>query len=286
MKFTLKEDGKRFIVITLASVLMALNLNTFVQSGGLYPGGVTGLTVLILRVIKMMTGRDVSYTVVNLLLNLFPIYLGFRYVGKKLTIYSLYVITLTSVLADLIPNFTLTSDILLISIFGGLIGGTATVMCLVMNANTGGTDFIALFLSERKGIESWNIILGINVVILSAAGLLFGWDKALYSIIYQFVCTQIIHTFYTRYQQMTLFIVTNLPKEVCAAINEISHHGATIMHGEGAYQDVERAIVYSIVAREEYKKVMKKVKETDPKAFINSIRTEQLSGGFYRRPTE
>lgn len=286
MKFTLKEDGKRFIVITLASVLMALNLNTFVHTGGLYPGGATGLTVLILRVVRMMTGRNISYTVVNLLLNLVPIYIGFRYIGKKLTLYSLYVIALTSVLADLIPNYEVTSDILLISIFGGLIGGVASVMCLTMNANTGGTDFIALFLSERKGIESFNTILAINVVILSAAGLLFGWDKALYSIIYQFVCTQVIHTFYTRYQQMTLFIVTNKPKEVSAAISEMSHHGATIMHGEGAFHDAKRAIVYSVVAREEYKKVMKKVKETDSKAFINSIRTEQLSGGFYRRPTE
>ena len=75
----------------------------------------------------------------------------------------------------------------------------------------------------------------IGFVILGAAGLMFGWDKALYSIIFQYVSTQMIHLLYRGFQQMTLFIVTDKPKEVCEAIYRISHHGATIMEGEGSY---------------------------------------------------
>ena len=69
-------------------------------------------------------------------------------------------------------------------------------LCLFGNATTGGTDFIAIFLSERKGMDAWNIVLGLNVLILGAAGYLFGWDKALYSIIYQYASTQVLHTLY------------------------------------------------------------------------------------------
>lgn len=80
-------------------------------------------------------------------------------------------------------------------------------------------------------MDAWNIILGINVVIIGIAGLLFGWDKALYSIIFQYCSTQVLHALYKRYQKETLFIVTNHPKEVCEEIGRLTNHGATILEG-------------------------------------------------------
>ena len=286
MTFDLKKDGKRIIVICIASVIMAINTKTFVRTGGLYPGGVMGLTILIQAIFENFLHITVPYTVVNLLLNMLPIYIGFRFIGKKFTLYSCLMIVLNSVLTDIIPVYIITYDTLLISIFGGMISGVAISMCLMMNATTGGTDFLAIYLSEKKGVESWNLILGINAVIISLAGLLFGWDKALYSIIYQFASTQVLHTLYKRYQKQTLFIVTNKPKDVCAAINAVSQHGATILEGEGSYEHCERDVVYSVVSREESKEVVRAVKEADTGAFVNAIRTEELFGRFYQRPTE
>ncbi len=286
MTFDLKKDGKRIIVICIASVIMAVNTKTFVRTGGLYPGGVMGLTILIQAIFENFLHVTIPYTVVNLLLNMLPIYIGFRFIGKKFTLYSCLMIVLNSVLTDIIPAYIITYDTLLISIFGGMISGVAISMCLMMNATTGGTDFLAIYLSEKKGVESWNLILGINAVIISLAGLLFGWDKALYSIIYQFASTQVLHTLYKRYQKQTLFIVTNKPKDVCAAINAVSQHGATIMEGVGSYEHCERDVVYSVVSREESKEVVRAVKEADASAFVNAIRTEELFGRFYQRPTE
>lgn len=286
MKFDLKEDGKRILVICLASVLMAVNIKTFVQTGGLYPGGVTGLTILIQRAAEMFFHISVPYTPVNLLLNAIPIYIGFRYIGKKFTLYSCLMILISGVLTDVIPAMAITSDILLISIFGGMISGMAISLCLLMDATTGGTDFIAIFLSDRKGMDSWNLILGINVVILSLAGLLFGWDKALYSIIFQFASTQVLHTLYKKYQRQTLFIVTNREKEVCEVISQVSHHGATILEGRGSFESKERNLVYSVVSGAESKKVVREVKKLDPGAFINVIKTDELSGRFYQKPTD
>lgn len=286
MHFDIKKDGKRIIVICIASLIMAVNIKTFVRAGGLYPGGATGLTILIQAIAERFFNVTIPYTAVNLLLNIVPIYIGFRFIGKKFTLYSCLMIILTGVLTDVIPGFVITYDTLLISIFGGMINGFIISLCLLMNATTGGTDFIAIFLSEKKGVDSWNFILGFNVLILFAAGMLFGWDKALYSIIYQYASTQVLHMIYTRYQKQTLFIVTNKPKEVCKAINTVSMHGATILEGKGSYEQHERDIVYSVVSKEESKRVIRAVKEVDEKAFVNALRTEELSGRFYQKPAE
>ncbi len=286
MKFSIKEDGKRIFVIIIASLILATNINTFVQTGGLFPGGATGLTLLIQRISELFFHRSIPYTAVNLILNAVPVYIGFRFIGKKFTLYSCLMILLTGVFTDLIPAHIITYDTLLISIFGGMINGLVISLCLAMNATTGGTDFIAIFLSEKKGMDSWNIILVFNTLVLAVAGILFGWDKALYSIIFQFVSTQALHVLFKKYQQETLFIVTNRPREICAAISAVSNHGATVLEGEGSYDHCERNVVYSVVSSAESKRVIQAVRKVDPSAFINAIRTEQLSGRFYQKPAE
>lgn len=286
MKTEAKESIKKILVICFASFLMALNIKSFVRTGGLYPGGATGLALLIQRAADMFLHITIPYTIVNILLNAIPVYIGFRFIGKKFTMYSCLMIVLTSVLTDIIPGYAITYDTLLISIFGGLINGFVIGLCLHMNATTGGTDFIAIYLSEKKEIDSWNVVLGINVVILAAAGVLFGWDKALYSIIFQYTSTQVVHILYRKYQHETLFIVTNKATEVYEVISKMSNHGATIMEGEGSYELQERKIVYSVVSSAQSKSIIREVKKADPHAFVNAIKTEQIAGRFYQKPNE
>ena len=166
MTFDLKKDGKRIVVICIASLIMAINTKTFVRTGGLYPGGVMGLTILIQAIFENFLGIQIPFTLVNLLLNTLPIYIGFRFIGKKFTLYSCLMIVLNSVLTDIIPANVITYDTLLISIFGGMISGFSISLCLMMNATTGGTDFLAIYLSEKKGVDSWNLVLGVNAVII------------------------------------------------------------------------------------------------------------------------
>ena len=85
---------------------------------------------------------------------------------------------------------------------------------------------------------------------------------------------------------VSIFVVTNHPQEISNAIAEVSNHGATILEGEGSYEHCERYVVYSVVSSAESEKVIKAVRETDPQAFINAIRTEQVSGRFYQKPAE
>lgn len=286
MKQKIKSEGIRILTICVASLVMATNIKTFVQTGGMIPGGATGLTLLIQRSMQTFLQLYIPYTVINVILNAIPVYIGFRYIGKKFTLYSCLMIFLTGIFTDLIPATPVTYDILLISIFGGIINGFAISLCLRVDATSGGTDFIAIFFSQKTGRDSFNLILGINTIIIALGGLIFGWDIALYSIIYQYASTQVLHLLYKNYQQQTLFIVTNKAAAVCEAISNISHHGATIMKGEGSYEGHERSVVYSVVSSYECQKVISAIKKVDEKAFINAIKTEEIQGSFYHKPKD
>lgn len=234
MEKNVSKEVKRIIICCIASCIIAVNIRTFVRTGGLFPGGANGLTLLIQSIFDRYLHITIPYTAINVLLNAIPVYIGFRFIGKKFTLCSCLVIFLTGFLTDSLPAYTITSDILLISIFGGLINGFAISLCLKCDATTGGTDFISIFLSRRKGIDAFNIILGFNVVILAIAGLLFGWDKALYSMIFQYTSTQVLHLLYKQYQKQTLFIVTNKAEAISQLIYDTTVHGATIIDCEGA----------------------------------------------------
>ncbi len=275
---------RQLIVIIAASLIMAININTFVSTGGLFPGGATGLTLLIQRSFAKFLNVSVPYTPLNLAINAVPVYIGFRFIGKKFTGSSLLVIALSSVLTDLLPSYVITYDTLLISIFGGIINGFAISMCLRNDTTTGGTDFISIFISQKTGRDSFNAILGMNVVILVVAGLLFGWDKALYSIIFQFATTQVEHVMYRDYQQVTLLIITKIPYEICEMIYSETDHGGTIIDGIGSHEKNDRKIVYSVIGASEQDSMIKKIKQVDPNAFCNAIRTEKIAGKFYLHP--
>ncbi|MCR5670953.1 MAG: YitT family protein, partial [Butyrivibrio sp.] len=235
IKNTLIRDGLRLVVVLFAAFLMAVNIQTFINAGGLYPGGATGLSIIIQRIALKYFGVSLPYSPINIIMNAIPVYIGFRYIGKKFTLFSMIMVLANGFFVDLLPTHVITHDVLLISVFGGLINAVAITICLEVDATSGGTDFISIFLSQKKGIDAFPYILAGNTVLLIIAGLLFGWDKALYSMIFQYVSTVGLHTLYRTYQQRTLFVITDKPDEVCARIYEICNHGATLINGEGSY---------------------------------------------------
>ena len=284
LQINYKKEIKTILALTLASCIIAFNLKSFVQTGGLFPGGFSGLTILIQRIFEMFFDLHIPYSVLYLPLNLVPAFIGFKFISVRFTLYSFYVVALSGVLTDLFPTFTITYDTLLIAIFGGILNAVAISICLIFEASGGGTDFISIYFSEKKGIDAWNYIFAANVVILVTAGILFGFDKALYSIIYQYTSTQVIQMMFKRYQKDTLLIITELPGAVYGKIREITHHDATLIEATGCFEGAPRNILYSVIGREQVDKVIAAIKEIDPKAFINVINTEQINGRFYKKP--
>ena len=286
LKEALKKDVVRFTVVLLAAFVMAFNINFFVNAGGLYPGGATGLTIIIQRIAQKYFSVVIPFTPINVILNAVPVYIGFRFIGKRFTLFSMIMVVANGIFVDLLPHFAFTNDELLAAVFGGLLNAVAITMCLNVDATSGGTDFISIFLSQKKGIDAFPYILAGNTVILAIAGYLFGWDKALYSMIFQFVTTTALHTLYRTYQQKTLFIITDVPDQVCSLIYNTCRHGATLIDGEGSFAHKNKKIVYSIVSASDTRKLIPKIKELDPGAFINSVRTEEITGNFYMRPRD
>lgn len=276
----------RIIIVIIASLLYAWNLCCFAKSADLLPGGISGVSLLLQHIIKSIFHVTVPYSVFNILLNLFPVYIGFRYIGKKFTLYSILTILLSSIFVDILPDYIFTTDVLLISIFGGLINGFAIALCLNVGTTTGGTDFISIYMSQQKGMDAWNYILFGNVIILLIAGAMFGWSIALYSIIYQFCSTQIIQMLYKRYQKETLFIISNKADEIYHLIKDTTNHDATLFHGIGCYEAKEKEMIYSVINTDARRQLIPLIHSVDPHAFINVVKTEELAGRFHDIPND
>lgn len=283
----LKEFLVRVLTITLSSLIVAVNFKSFVSAGDLFPGGFTGLTRLIQRCAIEFAGVELPFAPINLAFNAVPALISYKLVGKRFTLYSCLSIVLTSIFTDLVPPLNITEDVLLICIFGGMINGFAISLCLGVRATSGGTDFIAIALSERKNVDAWSYIFCGNVVMLLVAGYLFGWDRALYSMLFQYAHTQVVRMLDPDGRRATLLIVTGRESAggVCAQIQD-THHTATLIEGVGLYNGDPCVMIYSVVSDSEVRTLARKIRQSDPKAFVNVLRTERVVGKFYRRPKD
>ncbi|MCL2831839.1 MAG: YitT family protein [Treponema sp.] len=286
---------KRLVLVLAGAVLMALNINTFVSQGNLIPGGFTGLALLIQKICLQYGSLHVPFSILLFILNSVPAVICFKFVGKKFTAYSCLMILVCGLLTDWMPQAKITvliinairlQDTLLSAVFGGILNAVATALCLYADASGGGTDFIAIIISEKYRMDSWNQIFAGNCIILAVAAFLFSLDRALYSIIFQYVTTVSISVLYKGYQQKTLFVITDKPDEISALIYRMTNHGATTFEGLGKYENAKRVMLYSVVAANEVDHLIKGIKEIDYAAFINIIKTEQLNGRFYIRPKD
>jgi len=282
--------AKRLALVTLGAALMAFNINTFVKAGELIPGGFTGLTVLIQKIGSEYFGIAVPFSLVLYALNIFPAVICFRAVGKKFTLYSILMVAVCGLLADCMPHmfidFIQLHDTLLAAVFGGILNAVAILLCLYAGATSGGSDFIAIYISEKYKRDAWNYIFAGNCVILGVTACLFPLDKVLYSIIFQFTATIVLNSLYRAYQQKTLLIVTGRPDEVYALIRERTHHATTAITGKGLFNAQDRVILYSVVYSDEVAPLIKEIHAADPSAFINVIKTEQINGRFYKKPMD
>jgi uncharacterized membrane-anchored protein YitT (DUF2179 family) len=287
---TILIKAKRLLLIILGSVLMAFNLNTFVHAGGLIPGGFTGLTLLLQEIFLRFANTHIPFSIILYILNAIPAIICFRFIGKRFALYSCLMIFLSGLLTDWMPPMFIEMiqlhDTLLSAVFGGLLNAVSISLCLRAGATSGGTDFIAIFISEKYRRDSWNYIFAGNCVILAIAAFLFALDKALYSVIFQFTTTMAMSALYKGYQQKTLFIITAEPDAVYQIIRDKTNHGATSFKGFGYYQKTDRTMLYSVVAANEVADVIRAIKVVDPNAFINVLKTEHLNGRFFMRPKD
>lgn len=275
-----KKDIPNFFMIIISAIVYSIGFVLFVKSGNLFPGGVTGISRL------LSLNFNISFSIIYFLLNTIITLVVMKNIGPKFLVYSVLWYTLTSILTTAIKLPGITEDMLLISVFGGIVCGLASVIALRANGSGGGTDFIAIDLSIKLNRPSWNYIFILNVCVLMIAGYLYGWNTALYSVIFQFVSTQVVNSLHHRYTSSRIQVVTDKPNEISSAIFEICDHGITIVPCEGAYSHSKHSILLMTVNTYQLKAVEKRIVEIDPKAFLTIDTVKRVIGNYHQEPLE
>lgn len=281
-----KKDIKNIVLVFIGAILSAIGLNVFVASKDLLPSGFTGVAILIVRIAHEFFNINMSFSIVYLLLNFFPAIFVYKYIGRKFTILSVLHIVLVSFFTSIIPHVAITDDTLIVCIFGGIFVGSGTLTSLKANACSGGTDFIAMYISQRYNRSVWNYVFLFNVMLLIISGVLFGVEPALYSIIYQFTNTQIVNTFHDRYHLRALTIITKMPNEVSEAIFNCSRRGITEWSAKGKYANTNQSVLYMVVGADEVSRIIKGIRKVDTHVFISDVKINQVVGNFYQKPFE
>ncbi len=281
-----KKDLKKLIMVITGAFLTSIGLNVFVASKNLLPSGFTGVATLLVRVASEFFNVNLSFSAIYLILNFIPALFVYKYIGRKFTIFSILHVVLVSLFTLLIPYIEITDDTLLVCVFGGIFQGGGTLLSLKANACSGGTDFIAMYMSQRYNRSVWNYVLVFNCMLLVTSGILFDVEPALYSIIYQFTNTTIVNTFHDRYHLRALTIITKEPDLVSEEIFKITRRGITEWEALGKYNETKQNVLYLVVSAEEANRIVKGITTADPHAFITDVKVHRVVGNFYQKPFE
>lgn len=198
------------VAVIASSFLQTYAIKVFVEPANLLSSGFTGVAILIDRITSLY-GFNFSTSLGLIVLNVPVAILCFKSIGKKFVISSLCQVFLTSFLLRICTFPPLFNDVILNVFFGGFVYGMSTVIALRGNTSSAGTDFIALYVSNKMGKSIWEYVFIFNALILCIFGYMFGWIYAGYSIVFQFISTKTISSFYQRYKRVTLQITTTHP---------------------------------------------------------------------------
>ena len=284
MKKIKKRDLISFACVFCSSLIMAATTKTL-RPAHLLSGGFMGIALLV-DMIADLFGKSIPTAFTLVVLNVPVALICAKKISKRFVFFSLLQVFLTSFLLQIIPNYPLFDEQVLNVVFGGYIWGMSIVLALKAGASSGGTDFIALYFANKNGREIWMQVFAFNAMILCVFGVIFGFDKAGYSILFQFISTKTISTFHTRYKRVMLHIYTVKKDEVVDTYLEKFHHGITALDGYGGYSHHPVSYLTAIVSSYEVGDVLETLKETDPKIIVSVTKVENFIGRFYNKPLD
>lgn len=273
-------EVKKIIVVTVGALLNAVALNLFLIPANVYSSGFTGVAQLISSVVTDYTPFTISTGILLLLLNIPVTILGWKKVGKTFTIYSFYSVLATTVFLEFVPIEALSQDIILNAVFGGVILAVGVGITLKFGASTGGLDIIAMVLSRMKDKPIGGYLFTLNAVIIAAAGLLYGAEKSLYTLVALYTTTRVIDVIHTRHVKVTAMIVTKKGEELRKSIHSKLVRGITAVPAKGGFTNEEKEMLMIVLTRYELFDLEKTIKDVDPHAFTNIVQTTGIFGLF------
>jgi len=275
------EQVKKIFFVFFAAITNAIALNNFLIPSNIYAAGINGVSQLISGILDSSLGIIIDTGVLILVFNIPIALLGWFKVGRNFTLYSFLTSVLISFFAILLPINPLTNDPLMNALFGGIISGAGIGFALKFGFSTGGMDIISMVLAKTTGRSIGTLIFSMNLLIVSSAGLLYGWEYALYTLVSIYVMTKMIDTIHTSHQKVTAMIVTNEPDALVKKIHEKLIRGITIIPAKGAYSKTDRSVLMMVITRYEMYELEQAVREADASAFVNFMETNKVLGEFW-----
>lgn len=273
------------VLVSMSAFIQVYIMQVFMEPCNLLSGGFTGISLLINKIANLF-GINFPTSIGILLLNAPAAVLCYKYVSKRFTFLSCLQFGLVSLFLEIFTFEPFFDDQTLNVLFGGLLWGFSISMALRAGGSTGGTDFIAQFVSNKihKGI--WEYVFGFNCCMLIIFGAIFGWIHAGYSIVFQFLSTKAISSLYQRYNQITLEIITSDADPVIDAFMAVCRHGMSVFEGYGGYSQKKIYVCKAVVSTYEVKDAIDNIRKVDPKVIVNTYHTANFYGNFYQKPIE
>lgn len=269
----------KYLFLFAGSFIAAVGLEIFLVPNNIIDGGIVGVSIITSYLTNIPLG------VFTFLLNVPFLFIGYKQIGKTFVLSSLFSITVFSIFVSVLhPVSGLTNDVLLATVFGGIILGAGVGLILRNGGSLDGTEIIALIMNKGTIFSVGQIVMIINVFIFIFAALVLGWDRALYSMLAYFVAHKAIDIIIQGFDEAkAVLIVSDNGEEIAEAITARLGRGVTFLDGKGGFSKDRKTILYSVVTRLEISKLRSIVMDKDEKAFVTISDVSDVMGGEHKK---
>ena len=269
----------KIFFLTLGPFIAAFALEIFLVPNNIIDGGIVGVSIITSYLTKINLGLLVF------VINIPFFFFSFNKIGKKFVVQTFYAIGMLSLFLNFFNTHQhpVSHDLLLSTVFGGIILGTGVGLVLKHEGSLDGTEIMSLVLSKKFGFSVGEWIMTFNIFIYGASGLVFGWNKAMYAVLTYFIAYRVIDVVLEGLNSAkSIEIISDKGYEIGQELLERLDIGVTYLKGIGAYSGKEKNIIYCVISRLELAKLKQIIKEIDPRAFIAIVDVHEAYGGRRR----
>ncbi|WP_182187852.1 YitT family protein [Pectinatus frisingensis] len=269
----------KYLFLFIGSIITAIGLELFLVPNNIIDGGVVGLSIMGSYLTGLPLGAFLT------VLNIPFLYLGYRHIGKSFVISSVFaIICLSGWTSVFVPIAEVTDTPFLATVFGGIITGLGVGLIIRNGGSLDGTEMVAIILDKKSVFSVGEIVMFINLFILSGAGLIFGWDNAMYSLVAYFIIARTIDVVIQGLEESYAVMIVTSCYDLVAdkLVNELGR-GVTLLHGEGGYSGETKKILYCVVTRLEIDKLKTTVLDVDDMAFVTIYKVNDIIGGRFKK---
>ncbi len=251
------------LFITVGAFIFAAGLEMFLLPNKIIDGGVVGISMMISYITKWNLGLLIFC------INIPFVLMALKNLGKNFVIQTFFATAMLGIATNILHGRQATEDLLLATVFGGIIIGFGVGIILRNNASLDGTEMVSINLARKlKIISVGELLMFINLFIYMGAAFLFGWDRALYSILTYYIASKVIDSVLEGLDKAkSVRIFSEYYKEIGEAIMKELNVSVTYMKGLGGYSKQEKVQTYCVVSKFETAKLKELVHSIDPRAF-------------------